>query len=182
MRMRWTSIGLICGLVLAAAGAPPARAQLGFDRPGGDYSSFSIRNGDPGVCASRCERDPRCRAWAFSYPMTEGSSAVCWLKSRVTPRVEASCCITGVRGSGVIEPRIGPLEFGYDRYGGDYRHFEVASDPNGRTCQAVCESEENCRAWSYVRPGFIGQSAVCYLKNYITRPIRKPCCISGVVR
>jgi hypothetical protein len=33
-----------------------------------------------------------------------------------------------------------------------------------------------------VRPGYVGSSAVCYLKNRITRPVRKPCCISGVVR
>ena len=181
MRRGWFRLwfGVLVSAVLCSA---PARAQLGFDRPGGDYASFSIRSGDPGLCASRCERDQRCRAWAFSYPMTETSNAVCWLKSRVTPRAEDACCISGVRGTGVIEPKIGPFEFGYDRFGGDYKNFEVAADPNGKTCQAACEAEEGCRAWSYVRPGYIGQAAICYLKNYLTRPIRKPCCISGVVR
>jgi hypothetical protein len=181
MRRRWLRLG--CGVLLACvAWCGSALAQLGYDRPGGDYASFMIRSGDPGQCATRCERDLRCRAWSFSYPMTQSSNAVCWLKSRVTPRVEASCCSSGVRGTGVIEPKVGPFEFGYDRFGGDYRHFEVAGDPSGKTCELVCESEESCRAWSYVRPGYLGQSAVCYLKNTITRPIRKPCCISGVVR
>jgi hypothetical protein len=33
-----------------------------------------------------------------------------------------------------------------------------------------------------VRPGYLGPSARCYLKDRITAPRRKPCCISGVVR
>ena len=45
-------------------------AQTGFDRPGGDYSNFAVRSGDPAACAARCERDGRCRAWSFSYPRT----------------------------------------------------------------------------------------------------------------
>jgi hypothetical protein len=51
------------------------------------------------------------------------------------------------------------------------------------SCQVACEAEEGCRAWTYLRPGY-GQPppAACYLKNRITRPQRKPCCISGVVR
>ena len=66
-----------------------------------------MRYGDPAQCALRCERDGRCRAWAFSYPLTESSTAVCWLKSRVPPRVAAPCCVSGVRGTGVIEPPSG---------------------------------------------------------------------------
>jgi hypothetical protein len=181
MRRAW--LGLSFGLLVAPAvlGAP-AWGQIGFDRPGGDYASFPSRSGDPAQCASRCERDPRCRAWAFSYPITESANAVCWLKSRVMPRVASTCCVSGVRGTGVIEPRNGPIEFSVDRNGGDYRHFEMPADPNGKSCQAACEAEEGCRAWTYVRPGYLGSSAVCYLKNHITRPVRKPCCLSGVVR
>jgi PAN domain len=168
-------------LVLAASGLPAA-AQVGYDRPGGDYASAVLRSGDPAQCAARCERDPRCRAWAFSYPATENPSAMCWLKSRVTARIATTCCVSGVRGAGVIEPYTGPIEFAIDRAGGDYRHFELPPDPTGKSCQAVCESEEGCRVWTYVRPGYIGPPASCYLKNRITRPHRRPCCISGVVR
>ena len=168
-------------LVLAGLAAP-AMAQVGTDRPGSDYASVAIRSGDPAQCAARCERDQRCLAWAFSYPMTESTNAICWLKSRVMPRVEASCCVSGVRGTGVIEPKPGPIEFGIDRFGGDLRHFDIATDTTGKNCQAACEAEENCRAFTYVRPGYIGHSAVCYLKSHITRPARKACCLAGVVR
>jgi hypothetical protein len=169
-------------MTVATLTATPAGAQVGFDRIGGDYASFILRSGDPAVCAARCERDPRCRAWAFSYPATENANAVCWLKSRVTARLAASCCVSGVRGAGVIEPQSGPIEFAIDRTGGDYRHFELPPDDTGRSCQRACEAEEGCRAWTYLRPGYAGSAAHCYLKDQITRPVRRPCCISGVVR
>jgi PAN domain-containing protein len=163
--------------------ATPAAAQVGFDRWGGDYRSFAMRSGDPAQCAAACERDSRCRAWAFSYPATESPNAQCWLKSRVTARTVAPCCVSGVRGAGVIEPQGGPIEFAIDRAGGDYRHFDLPADNTGKACQLACEAEEGCRAWTYLRPGYTGNaSAACYLKDRITRPVRRPCCISGVVR
>jgi len=174
------SIGALA-LALFAAVAP-ARAQVGYDRPGGDYSNFTVRNGDPAACAGRCERDGRCRAWSFSFPRTLHVHATCRLKNRVPSRLEDTCCVSGVRGAGVIEPRRGPIEFGIDRLGGDYRSFDLPSDPTGKSCKSACEGERRCRAWTYVRPGYIGASARCYLKSKIPRPRRKPCCISGVVR
>ena len=166
--------------VLALAGR--AQAQSGFDRIGSDYLSFQIRNGDPAVCAARCERDARCRAWSFSYPRTATPSATCWLKNRVTPRVEDSCCVSGVKGAGVLERKSGPIEFSIDRTGGDLRNMDVSSDPTGSVCGQACEAEPRCRAWTYVRPGYLGASARCFLKERLTAPRRKPCCVSGVVR
>ena len=110
--------------------------EAGFDRPGGDYSSATVPNGDPAVCAARCEHETRCRAWSFSYPTASGGPAMCWLKRDVVPRVEASCCVSGVRGAGVIEPRAGDVEFSIDRYGGDYRSFETTPDPKATACAA----------------------------------------------
>jgi hypothetical protein len=183
MGMRRRSAGWMCGFAIAlAASAAPAYAQVGYDRPGGDYTSFPLRAGDPALCAARCERDSRCRAWAFSYPATESANAVCWLKSRVTPRLATTCCVSGVRGAGVIEPHSGPIEFSIDRVGGDYRHFDLPPDPTGKSCQLACEAEEGCRAWTYGRPGYGSPSATCYLKNRITRPQRRSCCLSGVIR
>ena len=179
--MKELVLWLLGGLLLVST-SMPASAQVSFDRPGGDYSSNPSRSADPAQCAARCERDSRCRAWAFSYPMTENANALCWLKSRVTPRVAASCCVSGVRGAGIIDLNFGPIEFAIDRAGGDYRQFELPQDPTGKSCQAACEGEEACRAWTYVRPGYLGAVALCYLKNRITRPERRPCCVSGVVR
>ena len=172
-----------CTLVLTVlALTAPAQAQSGFDRRGGDYLKFEIRNGDPEVCAARCESEARGRAWSFSYPRTADRLASCWLKDRVTRRVEDNCCVSGVRGAGVVEPRKRETEYSIDRLGGDLRYFEIPPDATGAACQAACEGDKKCRAWTYVRPGYITPFARCYLKDKITKPRQKPCCISGVVR
>lgn len=182
--MKWLipCMRLVIG-VLAFASAP-ARAQVGYDRPGGDYMQFVVRSGDPAVCAARCEREPRCRAWNFAYPGTVAPQAVCWLKNRVSPRVPNPCCISGVRGTGVAFPRNSRVEFGIDRAGGDYRNFETPPDANGSACRAACEADTRCRAWTYLRPGYqgAGSPARCYLKDRVPQPRRRPCCVSGVVR
>lgn len=179
MRVMAQIVGAVfAALVLTA----PAVAQLGYDRRGGDYTNFTVRNGDPAVCAGRCDRDARCRAWSFSFPRTAHVFATCWLKSRVPARNEDSCCMSGIRGTGVIEPRQGVIEYSIDRTGGDYRSIDVAADPTGATCKTACEGDTRCRAFTYVRPGYLTPAPRCYLKDRITRPRHKPCCISGVVR
>jgi hypothetical protein len=101
----------------------------------------------------------------------------------VTPRVAAQCCVSGIRGAGVIEPARGPVEYSIDRSGGDYRKLDLPrSEPDGASCRSACDADTRCRAWTYVRPGYGSASARCYLKDKITRPRSKPCCISGVVR
>ena len=180
--VRAAIMGIAVWLATAGVGLAPALAQSGFDRPGGDYSSFTVANGDPAACATRCERDNHCRAWSFSYPSGSGSPAMCWLKREVVPRVEASCCVSGVRGAGVIEPQTGDLEYSIDRTGGDYRAFETPPDPKGKACADACQGEARCRAWTYRRAGYSVTAPHCYLKETIKPPRHRPCCISGVVR
>jgi hypothetical protein len=180
--MRRAGVTWIVGLVLALAMPGGAGAQVGFDRPGGDYTNFPVRSGDPAVCAQRCERDARCRAWAFAYPATESSTALCWLKSRVPPRVSSSSSVSGVRGAGVVEPHSDSAEFAIDRVGADYRNFELPADPSGKSCASACESDAKCRAWTYLRPGYGSPAATCFLKDHVTAPQHRPCCISGVIR
>jgi PAN domain-containing protein len=173
---------LIAGAAGIVAAVVPAAAQSGYDRPGGDYASAAVTSGDPSVCAARCERDRGCRAWSFSYPPTSGGPAMCWLKHEMVPRVKASCCVSGVRGAGVIEPRLGELEYSIDRVGGDYRSFETAPDARGKACAEACHNDAHCRAWTYRRPGYGTATAHCYLKDAVKPPRPRPCCISGVVR
>ena len=172
--------------VLVALAVIPARAQDGFDRPGGDYARFTVPSGDPQVCSARCDRDARCRAWTFSYPGTAAlggsSAATCWLKNQVKPLVENRCCASGVKGAALVEMRPGPVENAIDRIGGDYHNFDIPANKDVQACKEACEGENRCRAWSFVRPGYGGPTARCYLKDKITAPKRKPCCMSGVVR
>jgi hypothetical protein len=75
-------------LIAAFCLRSPSSAQVGFDRRGNDYTSFAVRSGDPAVCAARCDRESRCRAWSFAYPTAE-RPATCWLKEPGAARVEA---------------------------------------------------------------------------------------------
>jgi len=182
--MRALVVGFAAAVSAAAIGATPApaSAQSGYDRPGGDYASAPVANGDPAVCAAHCEHDKGCRSWSFSYPAATGGPAMCWLKREVMPRVQSSCCVSGVRGAGVIEPRLGELEYSIDRVGGDYRSFETPPDPHGKACADACNPDARCRAWTYRRPGYGTAAARCYLKEIVKPPRKRPCCISGVVR
>ena len=162
--------------------APPARAQANFDRPGGDYQSSPVASGDPADCALVCERDRRCRAWSFNYPTDSTNGAVCWLKNSVPARVPDDCCVTGVRGAGVVEPRNSAIETSIDRAGGDYRNFEIKNGDGDEACKAACAADNKCRAWTYARPGYAGREARCFLKKEIKPPRRRPGFISGVVR
>jgi hypothetical protein len=166
----------------AAMSACPALAQSNFDRPGSDYLSVPVISGDPADCALVCERDRRCRAWTFSYPTDFSDGAVCWLKSSVPARVKSNCCVSGVRGAGVVEPRNGAIETSIDRFGGDYRSFDLKRGEGDDACKAACAADNKCRAWTYARPGYAGREAHCFLKKEIKPPRRKAGFISGVVR
>jgi hypothetical protein len=179
--MRFIVLASFSLVLTIASSMAPSWGQVGFDRPGGDYFNFPVRSGDPNVCSLRCEREARCRAWAFSYPIGDGA-ATCWLKSQVPARIEEPGSVSGVRGAGVIAPRRGPVEFAIDRIGGDYKSFDLTPDPSGLSCKADCEADNHCRAWTYLRPGYAGAAARCYLKDKVKPPRHKPCCISGVVR
>ena len=107
---------------------------------------------------------------------------MCWLKREVTRSIPSPCCVSGVRGAALIEPRIGGLEFSIERAGGDYHSFDIPPDPHGKACAAACQADNHCRAWTYRRPGYGSNTAHCFLKDSIKPPNHRPCCISGVVR
>ena len=177
------AVNVLSGALLVLTGAASAQAQLGYDRPGSDYPDFTVQSGDPAACAARCERDGHCRAWSFAYPHTKNLPASCSLKNKVTPRVKDDCCVSGVRGAGVIEPRRGHIEYSIDRHGGDYRSFDTATDPAGSALQGRPARPSTAAApGAMCGPAMSSGSARCYLKSKIPRPRRKPCCISGVVR
>jgi hypothetical protein len=183
----WAGHLLRAGLLISAflavtTAARQAQAQANFDRPGGDYQSSLVPSGDPADCALVCERDKRCRAWSFNYPTDVAGGAVCWLKNNVPARIQDNCCVSGVRGAGVVEPRNAAEENAIDRFGGDYRNFGLKGGDGDDVCKAACTDDNKCRAWTYARPGYIGRDAHCFLKKEIKPPRRKAGFISGVVR
>jgi len=159
----------------------PSCAQ-NFDRPGGDYMSAPIASLDPADCALLCERDRRCRAWSFNYPTITTLHAVCWLKNTVPPLVADICCVSGVRGAGVVETRNRSVETSIDRPGGDYRGFDMMGIEGEEACHAACTADTKCRAWTFARAGYVGKDPHCFLKKDVKPPRRRAGFISGVVR
>ncbi len=82
----------------------------------------------------------------------------------------------------MVEPRTSSIETSIDRFGGDFRSFEVKSETPADACREACIADSKCRAWTYARPGYGAAGPRCYLKSQIKPPRRKPCCESGVVR
>ena len=107
---------------------------------------------------------------------------MCWLKSNVPARVQNNCCVSGVRGAGVVERRNGAIETSIDRFGGDYKNFDLKARDGDDACKAACTADNKCRAWTYARPGYAGKEAHCFLKKDIKPPRRKAGFTSGVVR
>ena len=73
--------------------------------------------------------------------------------------------------------RMSDMEYGTNRFGGDYRSFE-ASQP--QVCSDTCAREPQCLAFSFVKPGVQGKTAVCWLKDQVVPPRSDACCISGI--
>jgi hypothetical protein len=71
------------------------------------------------------------------------------------------------------------FEVNIDRPGLDYHNFDIGGGP--RACQAACLDSTRCRAWTFVRRGYQGPSARCWLKNDAPRATPSDCCVSGVV-
>jgi hypothetical protein len=169
-------------LFVVVFGVRSAVAQSNFDRPGGDYTNSPVTSGDPADCALLCERDRRCHSWSFNYPIDPAVGAVCWLKGNVPTRVQDTCCVSGVRGAGVVETRSIAQENAIDRPGGDYKNFDDKGGEGDEPCQAACTADNKCRAWTYARPGYVGKEAHCFLKKEIKPPRRRAGFTSGVVR
>jgi hypothetical protein len=67
----------------------------------------------------------------------------------------------------------------HDRPGMDYKSFDLrTADP--LICKNRCAKDPKCRAWAYVKPGYQGQMAKCWLKSGVPPAVANECCISGL--
>ncbi|TIS54664.1 MAG: hypothetical protein E5W93_14520, partial [Mesorhizobium sp.] len=71
-------------------------------------------------------------------------------------------------------------ETGVDRPGHDYDRFDLEATIAGfGPCKSACESDANCKAWTYVKAGVQGPKAICWLKSAVPPPSPNGCCVSG---
>ena len=56
------------------------------------------------------------------------------------------------------------------------------ASPSFGQCQADCAANENCKVFTWIRPGAYspGDAAMCYLMSAVTDKVTHACCISGV--
>jgi hypothetical protein len=152
---------------------PPIGSSSAFedgDRPGGDYTSFSIpRNQPTTLCATACQRDPRCVAWTLDFRGSIETPMRCWLKNSAPPLQPLQQLFSGLKR---------PLEPNIDRLGSDFDSFDL-DFPDPLACQVRCDVNDGCRAWTYVNPGVQGANARCWLKGSLPSGQSNNCCISG---
>lgn len=60
--------------------------------------------------------------------------------------------------------------------GRDYTHF---SAPTAQSCRNSCGGEAQCQAYTWVKPGFQGPAAQCWLKSSEPPIVKDRCCDSG---
>lgn len=70
-------------------------------------------------------------------------------------------------------------EWGTDRpaNGIPEQKFEAA---NAEKCRQACEAQAQCKAYTFVYPGWQGPKGQCYLKTSVPAAVASWCCISGV--
>ena len=91
----------------------------------------------------------------------------------------ASAFVVAFAGiSGVASAQDRPRE-NTDRPGSDFRN---ALRGSSQDCQEFCRSTRGCRVWTFVKAGFHGPSARCFLKNVVPAAVPNSCCTSGVFK
>ncbi len=71
------------------------------------------------------------------------------------------------------------MDLDTDRPGMDYKSYDLSSpDPN--LCERACKEDQNCKAWTYVKPGVQGPKARCWLKSGVPQAVKNTSCISGI--
>jgi hypothetical protein len=89
----------------------------GTDRMNGDMAGMPITmndTGQPSDCFKLCQKEPQCKAWAYSKPncSSQGKSPLCYLKSNITGQSLNPCRVSGVINASLIPPKFVPLPVG----------------------------------------------------------------------
>jgi hypothetical protein len=131
MTFRQLWVLILAMTTLGFAGAVSA-AENDTDRPGSDYTSFTIPpfTGGAPDCESACTRDARCRAWTFVRAGGPAGGGQCYLKERVPAANPNTCCISGVKesppsggGGGSGAPRSGITIYEHTDFDGSSQNY-----------------------------------------------------------
>ena len=144
--------------------------EVDYDRDGRDYTFTRTTCADPDTCRIACAQDQRCRAFTFVAPGVTEPMGECHLKS--TPG-------TPIPHVGMTSGMKRGFEISVDRIGGDLRNFELSSAVP-EACQAACEQDSSCQAFTWAPPGYVNGRAHCWLKSSIPPASFNEALISGM--
>lgn len=83
-------------LTFASGVATADTFEIGWDRPGFDYTNFELNNPREILCQWQCQKNSgKCKAWTFVNPGVQGTKARCWLKYAIPRAVPNKCCTSG---------------------------------------------------------------------------------------
>jgi hypothetical protein len=143
----------------------PNRPQFSIDTSGGGSGTFSFEAYGTG---------------SFTYAIQACVSGGVALKDRCNDFEEYTYRIDSPEPTpeAVAAPAEGEIAFLTDMPGGDYQR--LTNTTTVFQCKAACEADTACRAWTFVLPGYQGDSALCYLKSFAPQAFGNRCCSSGV--
>jgi PAN domain-containing protein len=75
------------------------------------------------------------------------------------------------------QSRFFTIERNIDRPGRDFRNTPAGSAAD---CSFACQAENQCRAYTFVKPSAQDPFGRCFLKNAVPKFVRNNCCSSGV--
>jgi hypothetical protein len=75
------------------------------------------------------------------------------------------------------QSRFFTIERNIDRRGSDFRNTPAGSTAD---CSFACQAENQCRAFTFVKPSAQDPFGRCFLKNAVPKWVRDNCCSSGV--
>jgi hypothetical protein len=164
----------------AASVVVPSDVEPDTNRLGGDFRTVDLDQYDAAACRAECDKDPRCASFTLVRPGIQTARARCWLKGNVPTALQNECCLSGVKRP--PPPPIAAvglsIELETNRSGADFRDFDLeVSDASH--CQAACQAEPRCLAYTWVKPGLQGEKSRCWLKSAVPEARPSGCCVSG---
>jgi len=80
-------------------------------------------------------------------------------------------------GEAAAQSRFFTIERNIDRPGSDFRNTPAGSAAD---CSFACQAENQCRAFTFVKPSAQDPFGRCFLKKAVPKFVRNNCCSSGV--
>ena len=80
-------------------------------------------------------------------------------------------------GEAAAQSRFFTIERNIDRPGSDFSNTPAGSAAD---CSFACQAENQCRAFTFVKPSAQDPFGRCFLKKAVPKFVRNNCCSSGV--